>query len=98
MRCDIFGASGHVTAKPFIGIWSIFYELSVYARKVNIAGEKQCVSNSQVYLPREVCSVLKDQLTMEQSIVTALQKSAEGIVGCTLAAEGLNKSRKVLVG
>jgi len=42
--------------------------------------------------------VLKDQLTMEQSIVTALQKSAEGIVGCTLAAEGLNKSRKVLAG
>ncbi len=42
--------------------------------------------------------MLKDQLTMEQSIVTALQKSAEGIVGRTLAAEGLNKSRKVFVG
>ena len=42
--------------------------------------------------------MLKEQLTMEQSIVTALQKSAEGIVGCTLAAEGLNKSRKVFVG
>lgn len=35
---------------------------------------------------------------MEQSIVTALQKLAEGIVGRTLAAEGLNKSRKVLAG
>lgn len=42
--------------------------------------------------------MLKDQLTMEQSIVTALQKSAEGIVGRTLAAKGLNKSRKVFVG
>ena len=41
---------------------------------------------------------MKDQLTIEQSIVIALQKSAEGIVGRTLAAEGLNKSRKVLVG
>lgn len=76
----------------------MFYKLSVYARKVNIAGEKQCFSNSLLNLPREVCSVLKEQLTMEQSIVSALQKSAEGILGRTLAAEGLNKSWKVLVG
>ena len=42
--------------------------------------------------------MLKDQLTMERSIVIALQKSAEGIVGGTPATEGLNKSRRVLVG
>lgn len=35
---------------------------------------------------------------MERSIVTALQKSAEGIVGCALATEGLNKFRGVIVG
>ncbi len=35
---------------------------------------------------------------MERSIVIALQKSAEGIVGCTLATEGLNKYRRVLIG
>jgi hypothetical protein len=35
---------------------------------------------------------------MERSIVIALQKSAEGIVGDTLVIEGRNKSRKVIVG
>jgi hypothetical protein len=34
---------------------------------------------------------------MERSIVIALQKSAEGIVGCTLAAEGLNKFGTVIM-
>jgi len=34
MRCDIFGASGHVTAKPSICNWDMFYKLSVYAMKV----------------------------------------------------------------
>ncbi len=42
--------------------------------------------------------MLKEQLTMERSIVTALQKSAEGIVGGTFTTEGLNKSRRVIVG
>ena len=42
--------------------------------------------------------MLKDKLTMERSIVTAVQKSAEGIVGGTLVTEGLNKSRRVIVG
>lgn len=35
---------------------------------------------------------------MERSIVTAVQKSAKGIVGDALVTEGLNKSRKVIVG
>jgi hypothetical protein len=42
--------------------------------------------------------VLKEQLTMERSIVIAIQKSAEGVVGGTLATEGQNKSRRVIVG
>lgn len=40
--------------------------------------------------------MLKDQLTLEQSIVIAMQKSAEGIVGESLLTEGPNKSRRVL--
>ena len=46
--------------------------------------------------------MLMEQLTMERSVVTAIQKSARGIVGGTLAAalaaEGPNKSRRVIVG
>lgn len=34
MRCDVFGASGHVTTKPSICKWNAFYKLGVYARKV----------------------------------------------------------------
>jgi len=32
----------------------MFYKLSVYARKINIAGKKLCFLNSLLYLPREV--------------------------------------------
>jgi len=41
--------------------------------------------------------VLMEQLATERSVVIALQKSAEGIVGDTLVTEGPNKSRRVLV-
>ena len=34
MRCDVFGASGHVTAKPSICNRDTFYKLGAYARKV----------------------------------------------------------------
>ena len=34
MRCDVSGASGHVTAKPSICNWLTFYKSGVYARKV----------------------------------------------------------------
>jgi len=34
MRCDVFGASGHVTTKPSICKRDTFYKLGVYARKV----------------------------------------------------------------
>ncbi len=42
--------------------------------------------------------MLKEQLTIERSIVIALQKSAEGIKGYALVTKGLNKSRRVIVG
>lgn len=34
MRCDVFGASGHVTIKPSICKRDTFYKLGVYAMKV----------------------------------------------------------------
>ena len=34
MRCDVFGASGHVTIKPSICTRDTFYKLSVYVMKV----------------------------------------------------------------
>ncbi|MDA1371749.1 MAG: hypothetical protein O2971_13445 [Proteobacteria bacterium] len=42
--------------------------------------------------------MLRDQLTRKRLRVTAVQKSAEGIVGGILVTEGLNKSWKVIVG
>jgi len=39
-------------------------------------------------LPREVCTVLKDQLTAKQFAVIGVQKSAEGIVGHARVTEG----------
>ena len=33
MRCDVFGASGHVTIKPSICKRDTFYKLGVYAMK-----------------------------------------------------------------
>ena len=41
---------------------------------------------------------MTEQLTMERSIVIAVQKSAEGIVGYTLVTEGQNKSGRVIIG
>jgi hypothetical protein len=35
MRCDTGGASGHVTIKPSICIWPVFYKSSAYAVKVS---------------------------------------------------------------
>ena len=72
-----------MTAKPSICIWNMFYKLSVYARKV------KCLTPGGLQCVEG---------STDNGAVTALQKSAEGIVGRTLAAEGLNKSRKVLVG
>jgi hypothetical protein len=34
MRCDVFGARGHVTIKPSICKWNAFYKLGVYAWEV----------------------------------------------------------------
>ena len=52
MRCDTSGASGHVTTKPSICNWLVFYKSGTYARKVNglTLGDLQCVDGSTDYL------------------------------------------------
>ncbi len=56
MRCDVFGASGHVTAKPSICKWDAFYKLGVYAMKVKCLtpGGLYCVEGATDY--REIDS------------------------------------------
>ena len=68
MRCDVDGASGHVTMKPSICSGSAFYKSSVFAVRVS------CLTPGD--LPG--ASMLK--LSVEQLTLTAWEKSAEGIV------------------
>ena len=74
MRCDVFETSGHVTAKSSIHNWGTFYKFSVFAMKVKSEGSP--------VLPREVCTMLKDQLRLKRFNLIVVQKSAEGILGC----------------
>ena len=48
MRCDAFGASGHVTIKPSICNRGAFYKLGVYAVTVKCltSGDLQCVEGA----------------------------------------------------
>ena len=50
MRCDVCGASGHVTTKPSICDWHTFYKSSVYATKVSCLtpGDLLCALGSRV--------------------------------------------------
>jgi hypothetical protein len=76
MRCDTGGASGHVTIKPSICNWPVFYKSSVYAVKVSCLTPLKGVPR-----PREVCQSWKEPLNREQSRLITWQKSAAGIVG-----------------
>lgn len=69
MRCDVDGASGHVTMKPSICIGSAFYKSSACAVKVS------CLT------PGGLPGAPETALSVEQSTLTAGEKSAEGIVG-----------------
>lgn len=46
MRCDMSGAYGHVTIKPSICNWLVFYKSGAYARNVNCLtlGDLLCVN------------------------------------------------------
>lgn len=69
MRCDVDGASGHVTMKPSICNGSAFYKSSVYAVKVS------CLT------PGDLLGAPATALSGKQLSLTAWEKSAEGIVG-----------------
>jgi hypothetical protein len=69
MRCDVDGASGHVTTKPSICTGSAFYKSRVYA--VNVS----CLT------PGDLPGASGTKLSVEQLTLIAGEKSAEGIVG-----------------
>jgi len=69
MRCDVDGASGHVTMKPSICIGSAFYKSSACAVKVS------CLT------PGDLPGAPETVLSVEQLTLIAWEKSAEGIVG-----------------
>ena len=68
MRCGTLGASGHVTAKPSIREWGVLYKSGAYAWKAT-----RLTPGDLQRCPRG--------LRVERSTPTALQESAEGIVG-----------------
>ena len=85
MRCDVLGASGHVTIKPSICDWGTFYKLGVYAGKVKCltSGGLHCVEG-----------------TTDTGVILC-DRSAEVSRWHSrwyLATEGQNKSWKVIVG
>lgn len=68
-RCGTSGASGHVTTKPSIRKRGVLYKSSVYAPKV------LCLTPGDLY------AVHGNGLSGEQSLLTGVQESAEGILG-----------------
>lgn len=74
MRCDVGGASGHVTIKPSICNWPAFYKSSIYAMKV------WCLTLGDLLLLRWDAACSRKPLGAEQLAPTAREKSAEGIV------------------
>jgi len=63
------GTGAQMTAKSSIRNWGVLYKSGVYASKVT------CLTLGDLY------SVLYVRLRVEQSTLTAVQKSAEAIVG-----------------
>jgi len=69
MRCDVGGASGHVTMKPSICKRPAFYKSSV------------CAVNVSWLTPGGLPGASGMKLSAEQLALIAWEKSAEGIVG-----------------
>ena len=74
MRCGTLGTSGHVTIKSSIYDWGVLYKSGVYARQSSVS-----YPGRSPVLPRSVACEA-NWLGKEQSIPTAGEKSAEGIV------------------
>ena len=68
LRCGTPGTSGHVTTKSSIHDWGVLYKSGVYALKA------LCLT------PGALSCVPLKELRVEQSTLTACEKSAEGIV------------------
>jgi hypothetical protein len=85
MRCDVFETSGHVTAKSSIHNWDTFYKSSVYARKVK---RLTLGGLHNVEGPTEIEEIQSDRCAEVSRRHSRL----------FLATEGLNKSRRVIVG
>ena len=67
LRCGTPGTSGHVTTKSSIRDLGVLYKSGVYARKA------LCLTPGGL-------TCVPSELRVEQSILTACEKSAEGIV------------------
>jgi hypothetical protein len=84
MRCDVIETSGHVTTKSSalascvaLPPASLQSSICKGLRFINPASTRGKLR----VLPREICSVLKDQLSAGQLALSAGQESAEDIVG-----------------
>jgi len=85
MRCDVFEASGHVTIKPSIHNWDTFYKSSVYAMKVK-------------YLTPGGLHNVEGSTEIEEIQFDRCAEVSRRHSRLFLATEGLNKSRRVIVG
>ena len=100
MRCDVLGASGHVTIKLSICNRGAFYKSGVYAVKVKCLtpGGLHCVEGTTDF------GAIRSDRSAEVSrrhTTAWMQEPEQRRSSCRaggLAAEGLNKSRKVIVG
>lgn len=84
MRCDVFGASGHVTIKPSICNRGTFYKLGIYARKVKClnSGGLHCVEGTT-----DARAILHDR-----GVEISRRHS-----NWSLATEGRNKSWRAII-
>ncbi len=67
-RCDVGGASGHVTIKPSICNWPAFYKSSIYAMKV------WCLTLGGLLSLRWDAACSRKPLGVERSTPTAPEK------------------------
>ena len=85
MRCDTSGASGHVTIKPSICTWGVFYKSDVYAMKV------KCLTPGGLYCVEGATDT--GAIRRDRSAEVSRRHSR-----WPLATEGLNKFWRVIVG
>ena len=85
MRCDVLGASGHVTTKPSICNRGTFYKLGVYAGKV------KCLTSGGLHCVEGTTDT--GAIRCDRNAEVSRRHSR-----WSLATEGQNKSWRVIVG